>query len=142
MDYVVRLYRDAAETHGRDLFACSDSEWSFLLELGQAFGWRPQGTTYELPSGSKLAAAARRNYTPGAGTDRKLIAADDAIAWARGLEAAQHSPHFTAMIEARSQAHEGSNARSIADSIAEFVEYAYGGAFTFARDDASSDSIE
>ena len=134
--HVVRLYRDAAEQHGRDLFACSVETWTFLLELGHTFGWRPHGTTYELPSKSKIETAARRNYEPGAVADRKLIAADDAIAWARALELALNSPHLTAIIQARAKdpSADGSDAQAISNSIAEFAQYAYGGAFTFARE--------
>jgi hypothetical protein len=136
----VRLYRDAAETHGRDLFACSSSEWQFLLELGRTFGWQAHGATYQLPSNSKLAAAARRDYEPGAPADRKLVDAEDAISWARALEQAQKSPHFAAMVEARSSSLPGeSTAQSIADALDEFIQYAYGGAFTFARDETSSE---
>jgi len=132
----VRLFRDAAETHGRDLFACSLAEWQFLLQLGRTFGWRADGATYELPSGSKITAAARRDYLPGAPLDRKLVNAEDALSWARALEAATHSPHFPAIIEAHlaTVSPEESSARAIADSLAEFIQYAYGGAFTFARD--------
>jgi hypothetical protein len=136
MPKVVRLYRDAAETHGRDLFACSLTEWQFLLELGRTFGWQAHGATYQLPSNSKLAAAARRDYEPGASSDRKLVDAEDAINWARALEEAQKSPHFGAMIEARlaSLSDGESTLQSIADALDEFIQYAYGGAFTFARD--------
>jgi hypothetical protein len=140
MPQVVRLYRDAAETHGRDLFACSPTEWQFLLELGRTFGWQPHGATYQLPSNSKLAAAARRDYEPGAAADRKLVDAEDAISWARALEEAQKSPHFAAMLEARmaSLSNSEGTAQSIADSLDEFIQYAFGGAFTFARDEGSS----
>lgn len=139
---VVRLYRDAAEEYGRDLFACSRSDWQFLLELARTFGWQPRGTTYELPTGSKLAAAALRDYEPGAPGDRKLVDREDAIAWARALEDAQHSPHLKAIIEARSQdASAGeSTERSVADSLAEFIQYAYGGGFAFASE-TESDSV-
>jgi hypothetical protein len=141
MPKVVRLYRDAAETHGRDLFACSPTEWQFLLELGRTFGWQAHGATYQLPSNSKLAAAARRDYEPGAASDRKLVDAEDAIGWARALEEAQKSPHFGAMLEARlaSLPNDESTAQSIADSLDEFIQYAYGGAFTFARDESSNE---
>jgi len=140
----VRLYRDAAETHGRDLFACSPAEWQYLLELGRTFGWQAHGATYQLPSNSKLAAAARRDYEPGAASDRKLVDAEDAINWAQALEKGQKSPHFAAMIEGRaaSLSTGEETAQSIADSMDEFIQYAYGGAFTFARDGSSSEQTE
>lgn len=90
----VRLYRDAAEPHGRDLFACSIAQWHFLLELGRAFGWTPEGTTYELRLDSKIVSAARRDYEPGATADRKLMDAEDARRLAQALEDAITSPHL------------------------------------------------
>ena len=131
---VVRLYRNAAEEYGRDLFACSPEEWRFFLELGRTFGWQPQGTTYELPAGSKREGVALRNYEVGTKDDRKLVSADDAIAWARALESAHGSTHFTAMIEARvgKDAAHAAAVQSMADSLAEFIQYAFGGSFTFA----------
>lgn len=134
----VRLYRDAAEPHGRDLFACSVAQWHFLLELGRTFGWTPEGTTYELRPDSKIVSAARRDYEPGAPADRKLVDAEDARRLARALEDAMTSPHLPAMIEAHSATllvNENTVA-SVIGSAAEFIQYAYGGAFMFSRDDA------
>lgn len=139
MAQVVRLYRDAAEKHGRDLFACTRSEWSFLLDIGRAFGWQPRGTTYELPIGSKRQHAALRDYEPSAAGDQKRVAAEDAIAWARALQDAYGSPQFESMIEARAK--NGAAAESSAGSIAEFVEYAFGGAFTFALEEDASPTV-
>ena len=135
----VRLYRDAAEPHGRDLFACSIAQWQFLLQLGRTFGWTPEGTTYELRLDSKIVSAARRDYEPGATADRKLVDAEDARRWAHALEDAMTSPHLPAMIEAHSTAvlaDEKNTVTSVIDSMAEFIQYAYGGAFMFSRDDA------
>ena len=134
MTNVVRLYRDAAETHGRDLFSCSISRWQLLLELGRTFGWQPEGTTYELPSGSKLTAAALRDYDPGSPADRKLISAQDAANWARALEKAQSSDHLPSIIERQlgSAEAEGDTIAAANHSIDEFIEYAFGGAFVFA----------
>lgn len=134
MTDVVRLYRDAAEEYGRDLFACSPEEWRFFLELGRTFGWQPRGTTYELPAGSKREGVALRNYEVGTEDDRKLVAAEDASDWARALTSAHQSAHFTAMIEASlgKDAGDAATVQSLADSLAEFIQYAFGGSFTFA----------
>lgn len=134
---VVQLCRDAEEIHGRDLFACSMIEWTFMQQVARTFGWQPHGTTFELPSDSNSQVAATRDYEPGAASDRKLVTADDALAWARTLEEARRSPHFQAMISAEltRRTTDDPTAQSIADALDEFIQYAYGGAFTFARDD-------
>jgi hypothetical protein len=134
----VRLYRDAAEPRGRDLFACSLAQWRFLLELGRTFGWLPEGTTYELRPGSKIVSAARRDYEPGAPSDRKLVDAEDARKLAHALEDAMASAHLPAMIQTHATALPPSenSVASVLHLAAEFVQYAYGGAFVFCRDDA------
>lgn len=134
----IRLYRDAAEPHGRDLFSCSLAQWNFLLELGRTFGWAPAGTTYELRPDSKIVSAARRDYEPGPASDRKLVDAEDARKLAHALEDAIASPHLPAIIEAHAAAMSTSEntQAAVLDSAAEFIEYAYGGAFMFYRDDA------
>jgi hypothetical protein len=133
----VRFYRDAAEPHGRDLFACSLAQWHFLLELGRTFGWTSDGTTYELHPGSKIVSAARREYEPGAPSDRKLVNAEDARRLARALEDAMTSPYLPAMIEAHATAllRDQNTVASVIDTAGEFIQYAYGGAFVFFRDD-------
>lgn len=134
MTEVVRLYRDAVETHGRDLFSCSVTRWQLLLQLGRTFGWQPEGATYELPSGSKLVAPARRDYEPGSPADRKLVSAQDAANWARALEQAQRSGHLGPIVDGQLGKAEGRDDTIAAanHSIDEFIEYAYGGAFVFA----------
>ena len=134
----VQFFRDAAETNGRDLFECSLAQWHFFLELGRTFGWQSQGATYELRSDSKITAAARRDYEPGAPSDRKLVDVQDARNWARALEDALNSPHLPAMIESHAMVESPSEGavKSVSDALAEFTQYAYGGAFAFARDDA------
>jgi len=136
---IVRLYRDAAELRGRDLFVCSASEWQFLLELARTFGWQANGTTYELPLGSRITDAARRNYEPGATADKKEVSGDDAIAWAQALERAQQSPHFDRFARTL-MAQSGADERDLGSVdrwLAEFIQYAFGGAFAFALEEAS-----
>ena len=138
---VVRLYRNAAEEYGRDLFACSPEEWRFLIELGRTFGWQPRGTTYELPSGSKRESVALRNYEGGTKDDRKLVTAEDALDWARALSTALQSTHFAAIVDARpGGAGDAATNQSLVDSVAEFTQYAFGGAFTFALEKNGSQS--
>jgi hypothetical protein len=135
MRITVEMFRHAAAPRGRNRFSCPLPTWELLQELGQAFGWQPKGATYVLPAKSTVEAPARRNYQPGSVRDHKQVEADDAMAWARALEAAKASPHTRAMIEARSTAFAGAdqvNVETLPGVIEEFIEFAYGGAFEFA----------
>jgi hypothetical protein len=135
MSTVVQMFREAAAPKGRNRFACPMPVWELLWELGQAFGWHPQGTTYVLPAKSKVEAPARRNYQPGSAQDHKRVEAEDAMAWARALGVAKASPHAAAMIEARAAALADCGdvtAELLPGVIDEFIEFAYGGAFEFA----------
>lgn len=131
---VVQMFRDAAEPQGRDRYSCSLPVWEFLRELGHTFGWQPQGTTYASTVDRDPQASARHNYQPGDALDPKRIEAQDALVWARALDAAKHSPHFAGITDAgsgtaaRSGVESGASLRSQVD---EFIQYAYGGAFTF-----------
>ena len=132
---MVQMFRDAAEPHGRDRFSCPLAAWELLWELGQAFGWHPKGTTYTSPSERPVETPARHNYQPGDAPDYKRVEADDATAWASALEVAKHSPHFAAMINARSVARATrgeSTIELLSGVLDEFIEFLYGGAFTFA----------
>jgi hypothetical protein len=135
MSAIVEMFREAAAPGGRNRFSCPLQTWELLWELGRAFGWTPKGTTYVLPAKSTVEAPARRNYQPGSVRDHKHVEADDAMAWARALEVAKHSPHTAAMIEARSAAFtEAGNVGSqvLPGVVDEFIAFAYGGAFEFA----------
>lgn len=135
MSDVVQMYRDAAEAGGRDRFSCSLQIWELLQEIGQTFGWRPAGAIYVAPAQLKVEAPARRDYRPGGALDQKRIEQDDAAAWAQALGLAKDSPHLAAMIKARADAPtalEGQVTEALLPGvIEEFVEFAYGGAFTF-----------
>jgi len=131
---VVQMFREAAEPQGRDRYSCSLPVWEFLRELGRTFGWHPHGTIYTSAVARDPQAAVRHNYQPGDALDPKRVEAEDALAWARALDAAKHSPHFTAITDAGlgatvpSGLEDGTSLRSLVD---EFIQYAYGGAFTF-----------
>jgi hypothetical protein len=129
----IQLFRDAAESQGRDRFSCPAAVWELLLELGETFGWRPLGTTYQVPPKSKVTTPARQNYQAGDALDCKTVETADAIAWAGALDGAKRSPHFIAMVSARSAAiGGGTSVDSLLSLIDEFIVYVYGGAFTFA----------
>jgi len=151
MSEIVELVRDSRETGGRDRFSLSSDAWLLLLEIGATFGWKPNGTTYLRKPTNKAstprsiadaASTAIHDYLPGSGHDYKRIDADDAAAWARALDAARRSPHFAAMLGDRSRpvVLEGDTSNDKTRSVnapftvtmAEFIEYAYGGAFAFA----------
>ena len=140
--HTVEMVRDAAESGGRDRFSCTIAAWRLVFDLGQAFGWRPLGTTYLPRAGSVPLISARHDYQPGERSDQKQVTADDAIAWAKALDNARRSSHFAAMIAMRlaggaavedapgEETHDAIAA--CADIIDEFIEYAYGGEFAFA----------
>lgn len=144
MSFTVYMVRDSAERGGRDRFSCSFGTWELLVEIAKTFGWKPRGTTY-LPvrASDSPDTAARHGYQPGDQQDYKRIEAEDAIAWARALSEARRSPHLTAMLAARpgpavlpdrasDTGAEGAGA-PFTVVMDEFIEYAFGGAFSFAR---------
>lgn len=140
MSLVVRLHRAATEAHGRDLFVCTARQWEFLHELAHTFGWQAHGTTYELPANSKLTSVALRNYEPGDAADPKFVSTEDAVEWARALERAQDSGRLDSLATAQQLEldHGDAGAQSLGHWLAEFIEYAYGGAFTFALETSTS----
>lgn len=128
----VEMFREARVPKGRNRFSCPLPIWELLWEIGHAFGWQPAGTTYVRPANSGVQVAARRNYRPGGSQDHKLVDEQDAVAWARALEAAKASPHLAAIVAARS-------VELLAGTFDEFTEFCYGGAFSFSVwDDAES----
>ena len=137
MSEIVEMYRDAAERGGRDRFSCSVATWDLLQQIGETFGWRPGGASYVAKARRPLETPVRRDYRPGDTLDEKRVEQEDAAAWAGALELAASSPHLPAMITARAAAIAGAGAQVTAAPlpgvIAEFVEFAYGGAFTFVK---------
>ena len=121
---VVEMVRDARAAGGRDRFSCTLDEWRALLKLAQDFGWRPLGTTYEVPVRSKVEEPARRDYEPGEAEDRKHVGAEDSLALAAALLKARDSPALSNEMTAED---------SLRTLISEFAQYAYGGAFMLSR---------
>jgi hypothetical protein len=135
MSGTVEMFREAVEGNDRDRFSCSVEVWELLAEIGRTFGWQPKGTTYQASPRQKIDSPALRNYQPGDSLDHKRVEAEDAIAWARALDVARHSPHLGAMMNARSTAIGASDDALIDPAsplLDEFIEFAYRGAFTFA----------
>lgn len=139
---MVELVRAAAEAGGRDRFSCNFGTWSLLIELGQVFGWKGRGTTYVRRSSAAAATSMRRDYQPGDSLDYKTVDREDAADWAAALDRAKHSPHFSSLLAARltptvldEQAAPEPSHRThtpFAAVLDEFIEYAYGGEFSFA----------
>lgn len=141
MEIIIEMVRDAAERGGRDRFACSLPAWNLFRQLGETFGWQPQGTTYIPAAGSKQQLQrARHDYTPGVAEDSKCVESEDALAWAQALEKARKSSHLHVLIsqtiaDASAVAATGAEAeqtRARFEAVLdEFIQYAYSGAFSF-----------
>ena len=145
---MIEMTRDSVESGGRDRFSLSSDAWTQLLVLGTTFGWQQRGTRYLRKQNAKVtdadtAADAVHDYLPGNHLDYKRVDADDAYAWATALSAAQSSPHMEAAVcdkadaivlrgAPSTEATQSVNA-PFAVTMTEFIEYAYGGAFSFAR---------
>jgi hypothetical protein len=137
--YMMKL--DAATGH-RDRFSCSVPAWELLLDLGQTFGWKPKGTTYDAGKSRPDIDRARHNYEPGERKDKKWVDVEDAEAWARALRSARDSTHLDTLIGLRPERAAHSNAATAEDTMSteapfaavldEFIEYAATGAFAFA----------
>jgi len=80
--------------------SCSREFWDLMLVLGNAFGWKPLGTSY-LPTSFKVAPGQRirrHDYRPGAWSDAKRLTAEDTFAWAAALRTALNSPYLDNML--------------------------------------------
>ena len=65
--------------------------------------------------------------------DYKRIESADALAWARALDGAKRSSAFVSMVTARAASvGTGVTDAALLSLIDEFIQYLYGGAFTFA----------
>jgi hypothetical protein len=144
MSVMIEMVRDSAEAGGLDRFAVGTAAWELLFDVGKAFGWRPAGTMYSRKSPAKeTETAALRDYLPGNHRDRKRIDADDATAWATALDAALRSPKLGELLAGRTgvvvlgddaTAEQTRSANAPFDvTMKEFIQYAYGGAFSFAK---------
>lgn len=143
LESVVSMVRDSREPGGRDRFACSLSVWTLLLQVAESFGWKPRGTSYSSSRPAFIESAVRHDYQPGDARDQKLVEVADAVAWAMALKEARDSPHLLAMLNATSVVGGATDkATDIATAgnapfevvMDEFIAYAFGGAFSFARE--------
>ncbi len=130
----------------RDRFICGIQEWARMVEVAVIFGWQQLGTTYlrNVPAAKTgPAQIARHDYIPGDIRDPKVVEGSDAMAWAVALITARRSPYLSNMLRATDEV---SSARMRAQTLAaatpftnvvdQFTRYAFGGAFSFARNAA------
>lgn len=128
---MIEMVRNAREAKGRDRFACPETVWSLLQQIGTAYGWRAKGTTYLAPPELQAAQLSRHDYVAGGLLDRKEVDDDDAKAWARALDSAQKSDQLHALVTSSKAASEVKPIQTLHSLIYEFTEFAYAGAFTF-----------
>jgi len=146
MTYTVNIVRVSGALNGGDRFACSSDAWELTMEIGRAFGWKPRGASYVRTKRVDLSTTVvLHDYRPGDSRDLKCVDTDDAKAWANALIAARRSPHLAAMVSGRAgnavlelaaMANAGKSVDlPINEVLDEFIEFALGGAFLFARAD-------
>jgi hypothetical protein len=130
----VTLVRNATEPGGRNVFSCTQREWELLVQLGQAFGWPARGATYVRHKGSSADDDVRHGYKAGESEDPKRVDSDDALSWAAALHRARASEPIDALIE-KTEAGQLNAINSVlfAAILDDFIEYAYGGEFSFSK---------
>jgi len=131
------------ETH-----SCRLEFWNLMLSIGEAFGWKPLGTSY-LPTSFKAARGQqtpRHDYRPGEWSDAKRVETEDASAWGAALRVALDSPHLDNMLLAQQgcgaaqmyadpYANPYQDGSDIRDSINDFIGLLQQGALLFAAAD-------
>jgi hypothetical protein len=132
----VLLTRAAGEPGGRNVFSCSHREWAMLVHLARAADWGALGTTYIRPGAPPIEEAARHSYEPGESRDPKCVDAQDAVGWAAALDRVRRLGSLDNLIESASSELGLSLDTSrvhFAGVLNDFIEYAFGGQFSFAR---------
>jgi hypothetical protein len=128
----VTLSRDAREPGGRNVFSCTRHEWDLLVELGQDFGWSARGATYVRQNSSSADDDVRHGYKAGETRDPKRVDSNDALSWAAALDRARRSDRMKSVLEKTAQA-EPFDTAHFAAILDDFIEYAYGGEFSFSK---------
>ena len=130
----ITLVRNATEPGGRNVFSCTEREWELLVQLGQLFGWPARGATYIPRKGSSVDDDVRHGYKAGERQDPKRVDSDDALSWAAALDRARGSERIEALI-ANTEAGQQNAINSVlfAAILDDFIEYAYGGEFSFSK---------
>jgi hypothetical protein len=130
----VTLVRDATEPGGRNVFSCTEREWELLVQLGQVFGWPARGATYIRHKGSSVEDDVRHGYKAGESQDPKRVDSEDALSWATALDRARGSERIDALIEKTEAGQQNAiNSVLFAAILDDFIEYAYGGEFSFSK---------
>jgi hypothetical protein len=130
----VTLVRNATEPGGRNVFSCTQREWELLVQLGQVFGWPARGATYIRHKSSSVDDDVRHGYKAGESEDPKRVDSDDALSWATALVRARGSERIDALIEKTEGGQQNAiNSVLFAAILDDFIEYAYGGEFSFSK---------
>lgn len=130
------LIVELSRVSGEDLFTCTLTDWNFIRDLGQTFGWHPAGTTY-LPQQGQRARhnPIKHDYQPGDSQDSKRVEADDSAQWAAALDRAARSPFISAMLRKHAQLQNRNDTdaeHSLHSQLQTFIQFARRGAFTIA----------
>jgi hypothetical protein len=130
----VTLVRSAAEPGGRDVFSFTQREWELLVQLGQLFGWPARGATYIRHQGLPAEDDVRHGYKAGESEDPKRVDSKDALSWAAALDRARGSERIDALIQKTEAGQQNAiNSVLFAAILDDFIEYAYGGEFSFSK---------
>jgi len=145
---IVELRIEQSHSSTMETYSCSFDFWNLMLSVGEAFGWKPLGTSY-LPTSFKSVQGQqtpRHDYRPGEWSDAKRVGAEDASAWAAALRVALDSSHLDSMLTPyhgiANQAHTDLDAdpyqdgTDIRDSLNDFAKLLQQGALLFAVADA------
>ena len=146
-DEMIEMRLLKSKQGGSERLSCSPSFWDFMVNLGETFGWQPQGASYVVASIRRGAAtrAIRHDYRPGAARDAKVIDNEDASKWADALSTACASSHLDSMIsayrivvDAQTDPDDKQLNEEFRTSMHAFIGYLRKGAFSFASKEDSN----
>ncbi|HYM34002.1 MAG TPA: hypothetical protein VET48_01335 [Steroidobacteraceae bacterium] len=152
MNTMVEMRLEARKQGGSERFACNLEFWNLMLELGEAFGWKPSGAAYLAAPvrGIQKLQSVRHGYQPGAWRDSKLVDVADASGWADALDTARASPHFDKLTTLRRDSNDASAVEygkgehddtAFFAAMNEFIQYLRKGAFSFSSGDADDIAV-
>jgi hypothetical protein len=147
MNTMVEMRLVARKQGGCERFSCNLVFWNLMLELGEAFGWKPLGAAYLAApvKGIHEHQSVRHGYQPGAWRDAKLIETDDASGWANALSTARASSHLGNLTRSHGSIeqsideygrHSQRDDAAFLAAMDEFIDYMHKGSFSFAAGDA------
>jgi hypothetical protein len=147
MNTMIEMRLEVRKQGGCERFSCNLVFWTLMVELGEAFGWKPFGSTYVATSikGVRGPQTLRHDYEPGVWRDAKRIETQDASGWADALSAARASPHLNNLTQSHRSSigqqhsdadnHDRKSDAAFLEAMDEFIQYLHKGAFSFAAGD-------